>query len=122
MLVLSRGPEEAIVIGQEVEVRVLEIHGERVRLGIVAPPEVSVHRKEVFLSIQRENRAASSPEASGLDRALELVGGTASSSRNCPEGAKISGAPRMEPAPGAGSRSSPHRVRGTGGSAASEGA
>ena len=75
MLVLSRGPEEAIVIGENVEVRVLEVHGDRVRLGILAPPEVAVHRKEVFLVIQRENRAAAAPEAAGLAQAVALMGG-----------------------------------------------
>jgi len=73
MLVLSRGPEEGIMIGEEVEVRVLEVRGDRVRLGIVAPPSVSVHRKEVFLSIRRENVAALAAEASSLAGALDLL-------------------------------------------------
>ncbi len=60
MLVLSRGPEEAIMVGNDVEIRVLEVRGDKVRLGIVAPSHIPVHRKEVFLSIQRENLAAAS--------------------------------------------------------------
>ena len=75
MLVLSRGPEEAIVIGEGVEVKVLEVHGDRVRLGIVAPPEVPVHRKEIYLALKRENVSASSPEAAGVEKALDLIGG-----------------------------------------------
>ncbi len=75
MLVLSRGPEEGIMIGEDVEVRVLEVRGDRVRLGIVAPSEVPVHRKEVFLIIQKENLAAAKPEAAGLDRAMEILRG-----------------------------------------------
>ncbi|MGH2627470.1 MAG: carbon storage regulator CsrA [Anaerolineales bacterium] len=74
MLVLSRGPEEAIIIGAEVEVKVLEVRGDRVRLGIIAPASVSVHRKEVYLSIQRENWAASASEAEGLAGAVEILG------------------------------------------------
>jgi carbon storage regulator len=73
VLVLSRGPEEGIMIGEDVEVRVLEVRGDRVRLGIVAPASVAVHRKEVFLTIQKENRAAARPEAAGLDQALQLL-------------------------------------------------
>jgi carbon storage regulator len=77
VLVLSRGPEEAIVIGDAVEVRVLEVRGDRVRLGIIAPSEIPVHRKEVFLAIQKENREASAAEAAGLTGALDLMGSSA---------------------------------------------
>ena len=75
MLVLSRGPEEGIMIGADVEVRVLEVRGDRVRLGILAPDDVSVHRKEVFLNIQRENWAAAKAEAQGLEGAVRLMEG-----------------------------------------------
>ena len=47
MLVFSRKPNEAIKIGQEIEVIVLEVHGDRVKLGFVAPAEVPIHRGEV---------------------------------------------------------------------------
>jgi len=47
MLVLSRKPKEAICIGQDIEVVVLEIHGDRVKLGFTAPAEVPIHRGEV---------------------------------------------------------------------------
>ncbi len=47
MLVLSRKPNEVIKIGQDIEVVVLEIHGDRVKLGILAPAEVPIHRREV---------------------------------------------------------------------------
>ena len=70
---LSRGPEEAIMIGEEVEVRVLEVRGDKVRLGIIAPGSVAVHRKEIFLSIQRENRAATASATAGIDGALEML-------------------------------------------------
>ncbi len=58
MLVLSRQRDESIVIGDNVQVTVVDIRGDKVRLGIEAPAEISVHRKEVFDAIQRENRKA----------------------------------------------------------------
>ena len=61
MLVLSRQRDETIIIGDDVEITVVDIRGEKVRLGISAPPHVSVHRKEVYESIKRESRAAGDP-------------------------------------------------------------
>lgn len=58
MLVLSRQKDETIMIGDNIQITVVDIRGDKVRLGIVAPIEVSVHRKEVYDAIQRENRAA----------------------------------------------------------------
>jgi len=51
MLVLSRKPKEAIRIGQDIEVVVLEVHGDRVKLGFTAPAEVPIHRSEVYDSL-----------------------------------------------------------------------
>lgn len=59
MLVLTRKINQSIVIGDDVEVVVLEVRGEQVRLGIKAPRTVVVHRKEIYEQIQEENRAAS---------------------------------------------------------------
>ncbi len=59
MLVLTRKINQSIVIGDDVEVVVLEVRGEQVRLGIKAPRSVVVHRKEIYEQIQEENRAAS---------------------------------------------------------------
>ncbi len=56
MLVLSRKVGEQIVIGQGVTVTVLEVNGQRVRLGIIAPADVPVHRSEVCQRIQHEHR------------------------------------------------------------------
>ena len=56
MLVLSRQRDETIMIGDDVEVTVVDIRGDKVRLGISAPRELSVHRKEVYEAIKRENR------------------------------------------------------------------
>lgn len=58
MLVLTRKVNQSIVIGDGIEVVVLEVRGEQVRLGIKAPRDVAVHRKEVFEQILAENEAA----------------------------------------------------------------
>lgn len=58
MLILTRKTNERIVIGNDIEVSVVEIRGDQVKLGIVAPRDVKVHRREVFDAIQEENRAA----------------------------------------------------------------
>ena len=57
MLVLSRQRDETIMIGDDVQVTVVDIRGDKVRLGITAPPHIPVHRKEVYEAIQRENQA-----------------------------------------------------------------
>ena len=68
MLVLTRRLNQSIKIGDDIEITVVEVRGDQVRLGVNAPRDVSVHRKEVYLQIQQENRAASAaPEASSLD-------------------------------------------------------
>ena len=58
MLVLSRGRNETITIGDDVTITVVDIRGDKVRLGITAPDHISVHRQEVYEAIQREKRAA----------------------------------------------------------------
>ena len=59
MLVLSRHVDESLIIGNDIEIVVVEIRGDKVRLGVQAPREVSVHRKEVYDAIQRERNAES---------------------------------------------------------------
>ena len=63
MLVLSRQRDESIVIGEDIVVTIVDIRGDKVRLGIEAPTEVPVHRREVFEAIQQENLRASRLEA-----------------------------------------------------------
>jgi len=58
MLVLTRRKGESIILGDDVEVKILELHGSQVKIGVQAPQSLSVHRKEVYLAIQRENKAA----------------------------------------------------------------
>jgi carbon storage regulator len=62
MLVLTRGKDEAIVIGDGIEVTVLEVKGDKVKLGIAAPPSVTVHRKEVWLALRDANIAAANSQ------------------------------------------------------------
>ncbi len=58
MLVLTRKLHQSIVIGDGIEVVVLEVRGEQVRIGIKAPKNVAVHRKEIYDQIQEENRSS----------------------------------------------------------------
>jgi carbon storage regulator len=54
MLVLSRQKDESIMVGDEVEITIVDVRGDKVRLGISAPRSIAVHRKEVYEAIQRE--------------------------------------------------------------------
>ncbi|MFN5101173.1 MAG: carbon storage regulator CsrA, partial [Planctomycetota bacterium] len=66
MLVLSRHRDESIMIGDDVVVTIVDIRGDKVRLGIEAPNDVPVHRQEVYEAIQRENRKANQVQPSDL--------------------------------------------------------
>ena len=67
MLVLTRKENESIMIGNEIEVKVLDLKDNQVKLGIVAPRSVTVHRREVYLAIQAENaQAATSAPLDGI--------------------------------------------------------
>ena len=58
MLVLSRQKDESIMIGDDVEITIVDVRGDKVRLGIAAPKSIPVHRREVYDAIQREKKAA----------------------------------------------------------------
>jgi carbon storage regulator len=58
MLVLSRKKGESIMIGEHIELVILEVEGETIRIGIQAPKHIEVHRKEIYLQIQEANKAA----------------------------------------------------------------
>ena len=73
MLVLTRKSNQSIMIGDEIEVSVLSIMGEKVRIGIQAPRDIPVFRKEVYLEIQQE-RAASGDVRREVDEALRKLG------------------------------------------------
>lgn len=70
MLALSRKKNEALVINNNVEITILEIKGEQVKLGISAPKEVPVYRKEVYVQIQKANEEAMNAE--GLEELQNL--------------------------------------------------
>ena len=67
MLVLSRQRDQTIIIGDDIEITIVDIRGEKVRLGISAPPHIPVHRKEVYESIKR---SAENGENGGHVRSL----------------------------------------------------
>jgi carbon storage regulator len=78
MLVLSRQRDETIMIGDDVEITVVDIRGDKVRIGIEAPSKIAVHRKEVYEAIREENRRASrvsGEELDGLAQRLRVVRG-----------------------------------------------
>ncbi len=58
MLVLSRKKNESIMIDENIEVKILAVEGDQIKIGIVAPKAVKVHRAEIFEAIQEQNRAA----------------------------------------------------------------
>lgn len=58
MLVLTRKKNEAIQIGDDIEIKVLGMEGDQVKLGIEAPRSVDIHRKEIYLDIKEQNNAA----------------------------------------------------------------
>ena len=62
MLALTRKKGESLVLNNDIEVTVLEIRGDQVKLGVKAPREVPVYRKEVYIQIQKENEASASVE------------------------------------------------------------
>jgi carbon storage regulator len=68
MLVLSRQRDESIIINDNVVVTIVDIRGDKVRLGIEAPQEVPVHRREVYEAIQRENRQATQLDPKDAER------------------------------------------------------
>ncbi len=75
MLILTRKLGESITIGDNVKVSVLGIHGRQVRLGIDAPLDVVVHREEVYVKIQAENRRASKSLKEDLLGMVSLIKG-----------------------------------------------
>jgi carbon storage regulator len=69
MLVLTRKTGEAIQIGEDIEISVVSVKGDQVKLGINAPKNVEIHRKEIYLTIQEENAEASI----GIDNLFNIL-------------------------------------------------
>ncbi|MDR2547560.1 MAG: carbon storage regulator CsrA [Lachnospiraceae bacterium] len=72
MLALSRKKNEAIMINNNIELTILDIRGEQVKLGISAPKEIPIYRKEVYLEIQKANQEATGAE--GMAALKDLLG------------------------------------------------
>ena len=73
MLVLTRKPGQAIIIGGQIELIVVEIKGDQVRLGISAPREIAVHRKEVYEQVRQENLQAAGADAETTEKIAEML-------------------------------------------------
>ncbi len=73
MLILARRIGESIMIGDQVEISVVDIKGDQVKLGIKAPSQVKVYRREVYAAIQEENRAAAAARRRALPKLEELL-------------------------------------------------
>jgi carbon storage regulator len=73
MLVLTRKSNESIKIGTEIEIKVIEIRGNAVRLGISAPLEISVHRKEIYEAIQKTNVLSAKSEKQPMSNLIKLL-------------------------------------------------
>jgi carbon storage regulator len=84
MLILARRIGESIMIGDQVEISVVDIKGDQIKLGIKAPAQVKVYRREVYAAIQEENRAAAGAVPQSLPRLEGLLG---SPSPSAPGGA-----------------------------------
>lgn len=65
MLVLSRHRDESIIIGDNIVITVVDVRGDKVRLGIDAPTDIPVHRQEVYDAIQRERKMGNAPQKNG---------------------------------------------------------
>jgi carbon storage regulator len=87
MLVLSRQKDESIMIGDEVEITIVDVRGDKVRLGITAPKHIPVHRREIYDAIQREK--AQKPDgdtsAGGNNELAEKVEDSARRTSDKPE-------------------------------------
>ena len=86
MLVLSRQRDESIMIGDNIVVTIVDIRGDKVRLGINAPTEIPVHRQEVYEAIQRENMRASQLEPGDTQDLGKFAGGVNNGPARPPEG------------------------------------
>ncbi len=73
MLVLTRKLNEAIRIGEDIEIKILSIEGEQIKIGIEAPKNIEIHRKEIYLAIQHENQKAAETPISILENFTKQI-------------------------------------------------
>lgn len=100
MLVLSRRPQQSLLIGHDVVVTVLEVNGDTVRIGIKAPADVDIHREEIYRDLQQANKAAGEAKpgsAAELARRIHAGAKGGSSEASAP-----AAAPAATPKPGPG--------------------
>ncbi|MBU8905990.1 carbon storage regulator CsrA [Desertibacillus haloalkaliphilus] len=71
MLVLTRKLKESIQIGDDIEIKIVAIDGDQIKIGIDAPKHVDIHRKEVYLAIQEENSEAANTTVDALQQLLQ---------------------------------------------------
>ena len=75
MLALSRKSNESIMIGNDIEITILEIKNDQVKIGITAPKSVGIYRKEIYLQIQEENKKAMESSTPALNAIAQLFQG-----------------------------------------------
>lgn len=73
MLALSRKTDEAIIINDDIEIKVIEVRGDQVKLGISAPKSVPIYRKEVYAQIQKSNKEANSKSDVNMSDLKKLI-------------------------------------------------
>lgn len=96
MLVLSRQRDETIMIGDNIELTVVDIRGDKVRIGIKAPSQVAVHRKEVYEAIKRENEQAAQLSGKSLGAIRPRVKGMNAKSPSVPPAGRVAEEPPSE--------------------------
>lgn len=76
MLVLTRKSGQKLIINDNIEIIILETHGDVVKIGIKAPKDVSIYREEVYLEIKKSNLQSGKQSSEGLDKLLNILPGT----------------------------------------------
>ncbi len=74
MLVLTRKMGESVTIGDQIRIKVVEMKGNQVRLGIEAPNDLRIYREEIYLKVQRENQLAASWNLADLEQVVNYIG------------------------------------------------
>jgi len=73
MLALTRKKDEAIIIGGNIEIKILDIKGDKVRIGINAPNDVEIYREEIYLQVLESNKSAASTSMNMINNIKELI-------------------------------------------------
>lgn len=82
MLVLSRRPQQSLLIGHDVVVTVLEVNGDTVRIGIKAPSDVDIHREEIYQDLQKANAESTARPGSAAELARKIHGASPADDRD----------------------------------------